>query len=47
MLKDRGARRLLALLAHLKLYLGLGALFAAGIALSPIAADGTNVFLSP
>ncbi|MCR4438765.1 MAG: ABC transporter permease [bacterium] len=47
MLKGQGVRRLLELLALLKLYLGLAALFAAGIALSPIAADGTNVFLSP
>lgn len=40
-------QQLLGLVGRLKLYLGLAALLAVGIAVSPVAADGTNVFLSP
>jgi len=47
MLRRASLRPVLGLVTRLKLYLGLAALFAAGIALSPVAADGTNVFLSP
>ncbi|MGQ9559694.1 MAG: ABC transporter permease [Candidatus Oleimicrobiaceae bacterium] len=47
MLRFRPLHLLLALLARLKLYLGLAALFVVGITLSPVTADGTNVFLSP
>ncbi len=35
------------LIGRLKLYLGLAALLAVGIVLSPLSSDGTNVFLSP